>query len=259
MSKFFNETIKAREAAAPVDDLGICEVQERRKVQIPSSSLLQQRFKGSGWLDSAEESYRALRTRLLRMRTSRELRSILLTSATQGEGKTMTSLNLAMCCAQMPELRVLLVDTDLRTGGLTKLVGCHGLPGLSEVLASQCDVEKVILATDHSNLFVLPAGSASNQPAELLAGHQWQELINHCEETFDLILVDAPPVLNLADVELLMPACDGALIIVRAGHVRRDVLEKSTKHFDSAKVLGLVYNGADRASYERYYYGGARN
>jgi protein-tyrosine kinase len=280
MSKFFNETMKARNAAAPVDNLSSIEVrdfpapaaiseqplepgtrglQEYRKVQIPSSSLLQQRFKGSEWLESAEESYRALRTRLLRLRTSRDLRSVLLTSASQGEGKTMTSLNLAICCAQMPDLRVLLVDTDLRTGGLTKLLGYHGFPGLGEVLAGHCVGEKVILTTDHPNLFVLPVGSTDNQPAELLAGPKWQELVSHCQETFDLILVDSPPVLNLADVELLMPACDGVLIVVRAGHVRREVLEKSAKHFDPSKVLGLVYNGGDRASYERYYYGGTRN
>ena len=281
MSKFFNETTKARNVLLAVDHLNVIEVQDSpvatppveepvfdpriswlagcRKLQIPPSSSLQHQFNGSVWLESAVESFRALRTRLLRLRGARELRSILVTSATQGEGKTLTSLNLAICCAQLPDLRVLLVDSDLRTAGLTRAIGSPSAPGLSEVLSGQCSAEKAILETDHANLYVLPATPTDRPPAELLASGHWQETISKLHETFNLILVDAPPVLSLADVELLTPACDGILMVVRAGHVRRDILEKSYKHFDPKKLLGLVYNGAESALYHRYKYGSSKN
>lgn len=237
----------AAEIVAPVQ-------QSYRKLGIPSACRLRGRFEGSDWLESAEESYRALRTRLLRMRSSRQLRSALLTSATQGEGKTLTSFNLALCCSQLPELRVLLIDSDLRTSGLTRLLGLPSGPGVAEVLTGQSNAAEAVMMTDEPNLFFLAAGHADKSAAELLAGQEWQKLLNWCSTSFDLVLVDAPPVLNLADVELLAPACDGILLVVRAGYVRRDILEKSIKQLDPKKLLGLVYNGAVGRAYPRYYY-----
>ena len=225
-----------------------------RKLEIPTACHLRGKFEGSDWLESAEESYRALRTRLLRMRASRQLKSALVTSATQGEGKTLTCFNLALCSSQLTELRVLLIDSDLRTSGLTRLVGLPSGPGVAEVLTGQCGPEEAVMTSDQPNLYFLPAGHADKPAAELLAGKEWPDLLSWCAKSFDLILVDAPPVLNLADVELLAPACDGILMVVRAGHVRRDILEKSVKQFDQKKLLGLVYNGAVGRAYPRYYY-----
>jgi Mrp family chromosome partitioning ATPase len=119
----------------------------------------------------------------------------------------------------------------------------------------QCSPEEAILATDNTNLYFLPASHSDGPPAELLANGKWTELMSKLHESFDLILVDAPPILNLADVELIAPACDGLVMVVRAGHVRREVLEKSAKQLDPKRFLGLVYNGADGAYYPRYYYG----
>ncbi len=290
MSKFFNETTRGRnvfypeEKALPIErktspeekiDLisrqttteiapssGDIPVDAKepskdsfRQIEIPSASRLRGLFQGSDWLDSAEESYRALRTRLLRMRAARDLRSAILTSAIQGEGKTLTSLNLALCCSQLPELRVLLIDSDLRTAGLTRLLGFPSGPGLANVLSGLCEPRDAILATDYPNLYVLPAGQSDKPAAELLAGKEWHQLISDSLNSFDLILIDAPPVLNLADVELLAAECDGILLVVRAGFVRRDVLEKSVKQFDPKRLLGLIYNGAEGKAYPRYYYG----
>lgn len=289
MSKFFNEMMRGRNVLYPEDkapaempafplaeaspgepepDLGHDEIlltssvaeiralagEPHRKLEIPFDCRLRGKFEGSNWLESAEESYRALRTRLLRMRSNRQLKSAILTSATQGEGKTLTSFNLALCCAQVQELRVLLIDGDLRTSGLTRLLGLPSDPGVAEVLVGKCDPLEAVLATDQPNLFFLSAGHADKPAAELLAGAEWQNLLERCCKSFDLVLVDAPPVLNLADVELLAPACDGILLVVRAGYVRRDILEKSVKQLDSKKLLGLVYNGAVGRAYPRYYY-----
>jgi len=276
MSKFFNQTLKAR---TPIfheqgfDFTGLQEIAENdaqtvskpgdpvpeqselgkvKKVIIPQSKLLLTKFEGSDSLQSAEESYRALRTRLLRLHTAGGLRSVVITSSIPGEGKTLTSLNLALSCSQLHDMRILLVDGDIRTSGLTRSLGIAPMPGLADVLSGQGTAESVVLETNHPNLFFCGAGSAMEPPAELFAGQRWQEFIERCSESFKLVLVDSPPILNLADVELMTAACDGVLLVVRARHTRRDVLQKSASQIDAQKLLGVVYNGSERAQHGYY-------
>ena len=274
MSKFFDQTVRSRDVAAPFEEAKQPDVYKRpevvptkaataeiepsvldecRKLDTPLVSLLQSRFQGSASLEPVQEAYRALRTRLLRLRSAQGLRSIVVTSAVQGEGKTMTSLNLAMCCSQLHDMRVLLVDTDIRSHGLTRVIGSPEGPGLSEVLAGTCAPEKAILATDLPNLHILPGGTPSMPPAELLASKRFQEFISWATENFRLVLLDAPPVLNLADVEIITAACDGVLVVVRAQQTRRDVLQKSASHIDQKKLLGVVYNAAE-GTHHKYTY-----
>ncbi len=275
MSKFFNETLRMRNSAVQEPVSKQADFQELveaafspstapapsgggwfddcKKIENPLTDLLKAQFKGSDSVESVLESYRALRTRLLRISSQEALKSVVITSASQGEGKTFTSLNLASCCAQLHEMRVLLIDGDIRSRGLSRRLECLSGPGLSEVLAGKCDPEHAILATDIPNLYVLSAGSPSVPSAELFAGPRWQELIDWCNQSFKLVLVDSPPVLNLADVELMTVACDGVLMVVRALQTKRDILQKTTSQIDSKKLLGVVYNAAV-SSTNRYQY-----
>lgn len=275
MSKFFNETLRARHSTLVVNgsnqpamqehteahfaskaqaaDVGASRLESCRKMDVPPAELLHQQFKGGECLAIAEESYRALRTRLLRLRSAQGLRSVVITSATQGEGKTLTSLNLALSCAQLQDMRVLLVDADIRSRGLSRFLGLSAGPGLSEILAGQCEAPAAILATDSPNLYVLGSGTPSTPPAELLASSRWQELIAWCSESFKLIVVDSPPILNLSDVELITAACDGLLMVVRAQFAKRDVLHKSIQQIDGKKLLGAIYNAAEGTSREYNY------
>jgi protein-tyrosine kinase len=279
MSKFFDETLKAKYATVPFEglkitgfpeltvapassirgsspDLGSSRLEECRRVKIPLKGILHSQFVGSKTLGSAEESYRTLRTRLLRLRSAQGLRSVVITSAVQGEGKTLTSLNLALCCAQLSDIRVLLIDGDVRSRGLSQLLGLLQGSGLSEVLAGQCEAEQVVLATDFPNLYVMPSGTPTMPSPELLANCRWQELIAWCKTSFILVLVDSPPVLNLADVELITAACDGVLVVVRAQQTRRDALQRSASHIDAKKLLGVVFNATPPGSHQRYHYTG---
>jgi protein-tyrosine kinase len=281
MSKFFDESLKSLTSAEllenlkvasvpdlaelstaapenPAKDISDSELEQCEKIEIPLAEVFRAQFQGSETLEAAEESYRALRTRLLRLRSAQGLRSIVVTSAVQGEGKTLTSLNLALCCAQLRDMRVLLIDGDIRSNGLTRLIGSPLAQGLSEVLAGKCEPEKAVLATDLANLYVLPAGTPSMPPPELFAGRRWQELIGWCNESFKLVLVDSPPALNLADVELITAACDGVLMVVRAQQTRRDTLRKSASLIDAKKLLGVVYNATAEESHHQYRYAGAR-
>lgn len=277
MSKFFNETLKALNGASPAGGFNPSEVaastqvaplpEERdanegdgrlaqcRKIVVPIAKLVREQFEGSDSLESAEESYRALRTRLMRLRIDQGMRSVIMTSSVQGEGKTHISTNLAHCCAQLHEMRVLLIDGDLRSRGLSRALSLPPSPGLSEVLSGTSENDQAIVATDNPNLYLLSAGTAEVPPAELFAGRRWQEFIQWCAENFDFVLVDSPPILNLADVELMTAACDGVVMVVRAQHTKREVLQKSASQIDAKKFLGLVYNAVENGSRERYSYG----
>jgi capsular exopolysaccharide synthesis family protein len=201
---------------------------------------------------AALEAYRALRTRLMRAQSASGLCSILVSSATQGEGKTLTSVNLSLCWAQVPDARILLVDGDLRTRGLTKLLGLPSMVGLADVLAGRAQFADGILATQWPNLYVLNAGNLEGSPAELYSGPRWSEFIGWCSECFKVVLVDAPPILPLADFELMLAACEGLLVVVRALSTQRQDLERAAKLIDTKKLLGVVMNDSDSGPRNRY-------
>jgi capsular exopolysaccharide synthesis family protein len=201
----------------------------------------------------AVEAFRALRTRLMRLQASKGLRSIALSSATPGEGKTVTTLNLGLCYAQLPDTRVLLIDGDLRSRRLTQCLGEPSAPGLAEVLSGEAHYDDAILATDNPNLHVLPAGNSPVGAPELLAGTAWKELIASCRESFKLILVDTPPVTPLADFELISAGCDGFVMVVRAHQAQRDVLQQAAGQIDKKKLLGVILNSTDAYSRSSYY------
>ena len=193
----------------------------------------------------AAESYRALRTRLMRMQSGSGLRSVALTSAVQGDGKTLTSANLALCFAQLSGFRTLLVDSDLRTRGLSKLFHLNRGIGLGEILAGSAPYEDAICATDFPNLYVVGAGNNISAPAELLAGTHLKEFVGWAGESFKLIIMDSPPLPTIADAELISAACDGVLMVVRALRTPRELLESAAAQLDQKKFLGIVYNAAD--------------
>lgn len=275
MSKFFNETSKARHIplndsksrsveledilseafAGPNPSIApeVTTFDERRKISIPLTNLLQAKFFGSDSVESVLESYRALRTRLLKLSAESHIQSVIVTSAAQGEGKTFTSLNLASCCAQLKDLQVLLVDGDTRSSGLTRELGSTAELGLAQILAGQCEAEEAILSTDIPNLKVLPSGKAAMPSAELFATKRWQEFITWCNGSFKFVIVDAPPALNLADVELMSAVCDGVLMVVRSMETKRELLQKSCSQIDPQKRLGVVYNAVDYIAH-RYRY-----
>jgi capsular exopolysaccharide synthesis family protein len=208
----------------------------------------------------ASEAYRMLRTRLMRLLAASGNRSIVVSSCKPAEGKTLTTLNLAMCCAQISGLRILVIDADLRRRGVTAMLGELPEPGLAQLLQKQCSFEETIHSCNIPNLFFMAAGATSVSAPELFAGTRWKELIGWCAESFQIILVDAPPILPLSDFELIAQGCDNSLIVVRAHGPRREDLKNAARHIDPNKLIGVVFNQADlpdRSEYDAYY-GGAK-
>jgi protein-tyrosine kinase len=272
MSKFFNETLKASQRAQKqlanqdldikqmMENLkrgtqtrsGVTEVrlQESSKVQIGNGHSARLVLEQHDSAPAALEAYRGLRTKLMRVQSETGLRSIAITSSLPNEGKTLTAMNLALCYSQLPDLRVLVIDADLRTKGLTHLLGQVDKAGLAEVLAGQVTPDGAVLGTNYNNLFVLPAGSVAKPAAEYFTGTRWAELLGWGRESFKVVIVDSPPVRPMGDFDLISTACDGIVMVVRAHRTGRELLQKTAKTLDAKKILGVVFNAAEIATKE---------
>jgi capsular exopolysaccharide synthesis family protein len=204
-------------------------------------------------MQSAVEAYRTLRTRLVRQQTKNGARSLVVSSAAQGEGKTLTSFNLALCYANIQNWPVLLVDADLRTGGLSSLLGDPESPGLGGILEGNSTYQNAILRTDCPSLYVLPSGDTTSSPPELFAAPNWKEFIGWASETFRLVIIDSPPIMNLADFELISAACESAMLVVRARKTDRRALSRVLAQVDPKKLAGLVFNAAEDELSKGYY------
>ena len=201
----------------------------------------------------AFEAYRALRTKLVRFQSAEGIRSVVLTSAEANEGKTVSALNLGLSLAQLPSQRVLLVDADLRTSGLSAVTGAVEPPGLAEVLAGQATYEAALLSTNVPNLYFVGAGEAQMPAGDLFAGSKFKDFIGWCNEMFTMIIVDCPPIIGLADFDVVSAACDAVLVVVRALKTKREVLTTIGPHLQGKKLLGVLFNGQERQHHKTHY------
>jgi protein-tyrosine kinase len=206
---------------------------------------------------SAFESYRSLRTKLTHFQSTQGVRSVMVSSAIPGEGKTVSALNLALSLAQLEAQRVLLVDGDIRTSGLSGILGVADQAGLADVLNGQAKFMDVLRCTNIPRLYVIGAGQLNGAAADLFAGSKWSDFVGNGNELFDMVIVDSPPILGLADFELISAGCDGILIVVRARKTKREVLTEISQHLEGKAVLGVILNGQKKRSrsYGYYYYG----
>jgi capsular exopolysaccharide synthesis family protein len=205
----------------------------------------------------AAEQYRQLRTRLAHAEGANNLRTVLVTSPQKGEGKSVTAANLALTMAQELQRRVVLVEADLRKPSLQELLGLPPGLGLAEYLAGACELRDALKFLPDHNLTVLPAGAAPTNPAELLGSTAMRRMLDQLRTRFDRVILDAPPVLPLADVAVLAPIVDGTLLVVRAGVTPKPAIENALRAFDSSRLLGIVLN--DSGLEQDYRYEAKRN
>jgi protein-tyrosine kinase len=198
---------------------------------------------------AAAEQFRLLRARLARLDKGRVAnKAILMTSPGRGDGKTVTAVNLAVTMARDLQRRVVIVDADMRSPGVHRLLGLPVGPGLADVLAGDASLEEVAIEVVDLGLTVLPAGSSPQHPAELLGSAAMRRLMDQLRSTFDRIVVDTPPAAPLADVGVLSPLADGVLVVVRAGMTGRPELQRTLDTLDPARLLGLVLNNPGTAA-----------
>lgn len=201
------------------------------------------------------EHYRRLRTKLLQQQEEKAFRSVVITSSSPQEGKTVTSMNLGLSFAMLPSFRVLLVDGDLRVGSLGRWLGVEDskLPGLSNVIDGSAKLEEAVFKAEGMPLHFMLRGTSQAPPAELLNSAQFKRQMQRMSEEFDLVIVDSPPVNLITDVQLLAAGCDAVLMIARAYSTTKRAFEQAVQDLSTFRVLGTVLNGGtERQLYGRY-------
>ncbi len=182
---------------------------------------------------------------------------IAISSPVAGDGKTITSINLARTLAQAPESRILLVDADMRRGTVGEQlgVGRSTSRGLAGAIADpRCRLDAVVRHLAASNLSVLPAGACPAMPYEALRSPRVGELLKEARELYDCVLIDTPPVVPVADLRALSQWVDGFYLVVAAHRTPRALLDEALSAMDPEKVLGIIYNGDDLPLSRRYRY-----
>ncbi len=203
----------------------------------------------------ASERFRALRSRLYQIAGVRTLRRLLVTSSVAGEGKTFVSSNLAQSIVQQPDMRVLLVDADMRASRLHSTLGAPNLPGLSDYLKGDVDEFEIIQKGMAENLCLIPGGSQVSNPSELLLSERMKHLLDLHSPMFDWVIIDSPPAMPVPDASILSTLVDGILLVVRAGFTHVAIAEKTAAEFHGNNLLGVVLNQVEKSeSYGDYYY-----
>jgi capsular exopolysaccharide synthesis family protein len=232
-----NAVTQADALVVPFEDL--------RRIRLPRNeerSVLLMQYDAA--MQGPVEAYRTLRTRLLKHQAKHNSRSFVVTSAARGEGKSLTVFNLALCCANVSNSRVLAIDADLRCSGLSSLLGDPDPPGLGEVLEGRSSFESAVVQTDIPNLYVVSAGTNSSPPPELFAGSRWKDFIHWSTQSFPLILVDCPEALHMADCELITAPCNAVLVVTRARRTELESMTKLLAQLDTQKIAGVIFNAA---------------
>jgi capsular exopolysaccharide synthesis family protein len=200
------------------------------------------------------EQFRALRTRLLQAGERENKRAFVITSAGAGEGKTLTTLNLAWLLAQTDGATALVIDADLRQPCAADYLGIEAQFGLSEVLTGETKLTQAILKLSPSGLHLLPGGAAREDVAELLSGPRFGRLLDEARKLFDYVIIDAPPLGVFTDANLLINRADAALLVVRASATRYSVVDRLLEQLPRERMLGVVLNRAERKPEDTSYY-----
>jgi receptor protein-tyrosine kinase len=201
------------------------------------------------------EAFRLLRTNLQFLDLEQQPRSLVITSAVPGEGKTVTSANLAVALAQAGR-NVLLVDGDLRRPRVASLLDLDGAVGLTSVLVGTAKLEDAIQVHAESGLHFLASGPKPPNPTEILQSRVTHDLLKRLRDDFDMVIVDAPPLLPVADAAVIATATDGAIVVTRHGKTTRDQLREAVNRVENvgARLFGVVINMIPRRSANSYYY-----
>jgi capsular exopolysaccharide synthesis family protein len=205
----------------------------------------------------ASQQYGILKLKVQRWKEQTAGRVLVVTSAAGGEGKSLTALNLALALSSSIEGRVLLVDCDLRRPQVHERLGLKEHRGLSDLLPlSDCDINPFVSKV--GNLWVMPGGTQLGDPAGLLSPRRMREILARLREEYQLVVLDSPPIVPIADSYLLSGLADGVILVIRARQTRRELLQLAVESFGATNILGVVLNdveyGDSRYAYAYRYY-----
>ncbi|AJY75707.1 CpsD/CapB family tyrosine-protein kinase [Paenibacillus beijingensis] len=201
------------------------------------------------------EAYRTLRTNIQFSSIDNKINVLMVASAQSGEGKSTTVSNLAVTYAQEGK-KVLLIDADLRKPTMHRIFGLSNRVGLTSVITGQIRPSDAIQSTEVINLSLLPSGTIPPNPAELLASQKMKAFVNEMKGAYDMVIFDTPPVLAVADSLIVSSVCDGVVIVVQEGRVKRELVRKAKESLErvNAKLIGVVLNNVKKSKDGYYYY-----
>lgn len=201
------------------------------------------------------EQFRTIRTNLQFSMVDSELKTMSVTSAGPGSGKSILSANLAATFAQENK-KVLIIDSDLRKPTLHKIFNVKNFRGLSTLITDKVPLHDVVQETSVNNLYIITSGPIPPNPSELLRSTRMNQIIEAVKESFDLIIFDTPPVLAVTDAQIITTRTDGALFVVPKGEVKKEQVRKSAELLKNvrANVLGFVFNKVEKNDDNYYHY-----
>ncbi|MGQ9701118.1 MAG: GumC family protein [bacterium] len=205
------------------------------------------------------EAFRILRTNIIFSAAARSIKSLLVTSTVPQEGKTTTCINLGITFAQLGQ-KVIILDCDFRRPKLHnyfKSLVKNNHNGLSDILINRIKLKDALIKSQFENLYFITSGTIPSNPAELLGSSRMSEIIDDLKNSFEFILIDAPPALGIADARVLGRICDGILVVVMTGKTDRNAVLEVKEELERAgeKIIGFVLNGVDTTHrYHRYRY-----
>lgn len=215
-----------------------------------SHLLLQREPKGP-----CAERYRLLRHRLQSAPREAHLKTLLITSPGTKEGKSTVSLNLSAALAEKKNERVLLLEGDLRCPSLARELGLTFSSGLTDWLGNNVAFEPMIWRIEPLSFYLLPAGKAVGNPAELLNSEWFSTLISKLTAYFDWVVIDAPPVLPVVDALSLKRFADATIVVAWAGRTQQERIAESIRLIGRNHVVGVLLNGVQKfeRGYDEYY------
>jgi capsular exopolysaccharide synthesis family protein len=207
------------------------------------------------------EQFRRLAAALHHAQTQRGVRTVMIASALENEGKTLTATNLALTLSESYQRRVLLVDADLRRPSVHSLFQIDNQYGLSDTLKHVVPGGQLPIHRVSANLWVVPGGRPDPDPMSGLVSETMQQLLSEAVEQFDWVVIDTPPVVLLPDANLLAAMIDTALLVVRANKTPSPLSARAVEAIGSERILGVVLNRAKESGlsdggyyYSRYRY-----
>ncbi|MFI3260506.1 MAG: CpsD/CapB family tyrosine-protein kinase [bacterium] len=207
---------------------------------------------------SISESIKNIRTNLQFLAIDEPIKTLLVTSSAQGEGKTFTSVNLAVSFTQINK-KVLIIDCDMRRGRLHEVFKCSNIAGLSSLLLTELvkknDYGDYIVKTDVKKLDIIPSGFYPPNPSDMLSSKKFAKILSILKEEYDIIILDAVPLNGLSDSLEIAKLADKILVVTALNETPREFLADSKKalHLFEDKVAGIVINKGPHRP-DRYYY-----
>jgi capsular exopolysaccharide synthesis family protein len=227
------------ESSAP---LPIAVADESRKIPITREELVVV----SAPRSQQAEQFRALRNSIVALNPDGAPRTVVLTSALRGEGKSIATLNLAFALAEMPSVKILVIDANLHAPGIEDLLGLPRAQGLCELLAGRLPLDQAIRPTVQPSVSVLGPGAKPRNPSELIASDRMRTLLRTLKQRFNYVLIDTPEATTTSDASLLGAMVDGVVVVVRVGTTPKGYVEQTCRTLESlgANLLGTCLTGA---------------